>query len=276
MDDYFVRFGSIARLYGSDALVRFRKAHVCVVGLGGVGSWIVEALARSGIGQLTLIDMDEVCLSNVNRQVQALSTTVGQSKGAVLKERVGTIAPECSVSIKTVYFTEQTAETLLSEGFDYIADAIDSVNHKCHLIAQSKERGIPLITCGGGGGKTDPSRIQVDDLSRTVNDPLLNQVRKKLRREYGFPKFNKAKFQVPCVFSDETPKFPHADGSVQCEREKGADYRLNCDFGFGSSTMLTGSLGFTMAANVLAQLAGSINEINGKIREEKTDAKNNN
>ena len=258
MSDFSVRFSSIGRLYGVEALARFRKAHVCVVGLGGVGSWVVEALARSGIGQLSLIDMDEVCLSNVNRQVQALSTTVGQTKGMVLKERVSLIAPECTVMVKDTFYTEQTSEVLLSDSFACLVDAIDSVEHKCHLIATAKEKQIPFVTCGGGGGKTDPTRIKVQDLSRTINDPLLNQVRKKLRREYGFPKFEKAKFHIPCVFSDEAPKCPHSDGSVQCVREKGSDYRLNCDYGFGSSTMLTGSLGFAMASTVLEQLIEQI------------------
>ena len=251
MSDYSIRFSALSRLYGDNSLARFKKSHVCIVGLGGVGSWVVEALARSGIGQLSLIDMDEVCLSNINRQIQALSTTVGRSKGLVLKERVEHIAPECKLMVKDTFYTEQTSEALLSSDFDCLVDAIDSVGHKCHLIAQAKEKNIPLVTCGGGGGKTDPTRIKVEDLSRTINDPLLNQVRKKLRKEYGFPKFNKAKFKVPCVFSDEAPKFPHSDGSVQCVREKGSDLRLNCDYGFGSSTMLTGSLGFAVAAKVL-------------------------
>ena len=105
-----------------------------------------------------------------------------------------------------------------------MVDAIDSVAHKCHLIAKTKRKKDSFVCCGGGGGKTDPTRIKVEDLSRTINDPLLNQVRKKLRKEYGFPKFNKAKFHVPCVFSDEAPKFPHADGSVHCVREKGSDF----------------------------------------------------
>lgn len=254
MSDYSTRFSALGRLYGRYALDILSKAHVAIVGLGGVGSWTVEALARSGIGYLTLIDLDEVCLSNVNRQIQALDSSVGQFKSTALKERISEIAPECKVVEKTQLFTEQTADELLSQGYDCIVDAIDSVAHKSLLIAEAKRRKLPIVTCGGGGGKTDPTKVVVYDLAKTKNDPLLLQVRKRLRRDYGFSKFERQKFHVPCVFSEEEPAFPHADGTVSCERKKGGDYRLNCDTGFGSSTMLTGSIGFTLASVVIDQL----------------------
>ncbi len=254
MDDYSIRFSSISRLYGEKAVEHFKQSHIAIVGLGGVGSWVVEALARTGIGAMTLIDMDEVCLSNVNRQIQALSSTVGQSKAQSLKERIGLIAPDCKVTAQEAYYTEKNAGILLETRFDYIIDAIDSVAHKCLLIAQARKHGLNIISCGGAGGKTDPTRLKVADLSKTRNDPLLTQVRKRLRKIHGFSKYSKKKFHVDCVYSDEIPKYPHLDGTISCEREKGADYRLNCDFGFGSSTMVTGSMGFTLTASVLDKL----------------------
>ena len=254
MSDYLLRFSALGRLYGQHALQVLPRAHIAIVGLGGVGSWTVEALARSGIGRLTLIDLDEVCLSNVNRQVQALDSTVGRFKSLALKERISGIAPECTVVEKTQFFTEQTADELLSQDYDCIVDAIDSVSHKSLLIAEARKRKIPIVTCGGGGGKLDPTKIVVKDLAKTKHDPLLLQVRKRLRRDYGFSKFERQKFHVPCVFSEEEPSFPQADGTVSCEREKGGDYRLNCDAGFGSSSMLTGTIGFTLASVVMDQL----------------------
>jgi tRNA A37 threonylcarbamoyladenosine dehydratase len=257
MSDYSLRFSALGRLYGKHAMEILPQTHVVVVGLGGVGSWTVEALARSGIGKLTLVDLDEVCLSNMNRQIQALDSTVGQFKSSALKKRITEIAPECIVIEKTKFFTEQTADELLSEDYDCLVDAIDSVSHKSLLIAEARKRKLPIVTCGGGGGKLDPTKVVVKDLAKTKNDPLLLQVRKRLRKEYGFSKFERQKFHIPCVFSEEEPSFPHADGSVSCERKKGGDYRLNCDAGFGSSTMLTGTIGFTVASVAIEQLMQS-------------------
>lgn len=255
MSDYQIRFSALARLYGVEGLARIRAAHVCVIGLGGVGSWVVEALARSGIGALTLVDMDEVCLSNVNRQIHAMDDTIGRTKASALAERVQKIAPECAVTVEEVFFTEATMERLLAPQYDYIIDAIDSTKHKCLLIAEARQRRLKLITCGGAGGCIDPSRIKLQDLGRTINDPLLLQVRKKLRRDYGFPKLSRQKFKIDCVYSDELPVFPQADGSVTCEREPGTDYRLNCDAGFGSATFVTGTVGFFLAAEVVKRIA---------------------
>ena len=216
---------------------------------------VVEALARSGIGQLTLIDMDEVCLSNVNRQIHAMDGTVGRSKAEVLAERVARISPDCEVAVDVCFFTETTAERLLAPAYDMVVDAIDATKHKCLLIAEAVRRGLPLITCGGAGGRIDPTRIRIDDLSRTINDPLLLQVRKRLRREYGFPRKSRQKFKIDCVYTDELPLFPQADGSVACAREPGADYRLNCDQGFGSATFVTGAMGFVLAAEVAKRVS---------------------
>lgn len=260
MSDYETRFGALGRLYGTAGLSRLRSSRVAVIGLGGVGSWAVEALARSGIGALTLVDMDEVCLSNVNRQLHALNGTVGCSKAAVLAERVVEIAPECDVRVEERFFTEATAEALLEPCYDWVVDAIDVTRHKCLLIARARERGQALLTCGGGGGRIDPTRVRVADLARSINDPLLLQVRKRLRRDYGFPRLKRMKFGIDCVYTDEFPVFPQEDGTVSEEREAGEDYRLNCDAGFGSATFVTGTMGFLLAAEVVRRVASANGE----------------
>ena len=255
MSDYEARFGGIARLYGTEGLKRLSRAHVCVIGLGGGGCWVVEALARTGVGRLTLVDMDEVCLSNITRQLHALDDTIGRSKAELLADRVAKISPVCKVVIEECFFTESTMHRLLEPSFDFVVDAIDTTKYKCLLISEVRKRGLNIITCGGAGGRIDPSRVQVADLAYTLNDPLLLQVRKRLRQQYGFPSHRRQKFKIDCVFSDELPLFPAEDGSVSCEREKGGDYRLNCDLGFGSATFLTGTFGFFMAAELVRRIA---------------------
>ena len=254
LNDYNTRFGALSRLYGDKAFARLQSSHIAVVGLGGVGSWVVEALARSGIGELTLIDMDEVCLSNVNRQIHALDGTVGRSKAEVLSERITRISPNCAVHTKVCFFTESTAETLLEPNYDMIVDTIDSTQNKCLLIAEARKRGLKLVTCGGAGGRVDPLRLKLADLARTINDPLLDQVRKRLRRDYGFSRKSNQKFKIDCVYTDELPVFPRTDGSVASKPESGADYRLNCDEGFGSATFVTGAMGFMLAAHVVKKI----------------------
>lgn len=259
MSDYNTRFGALSRLYGNEGFARLQSSHIAVIGLGGVGSWVVEALARSGIGEMTLIDMDEVCLSNVNRQIHALDDTVGRSKAEVLSERITSISPNCAVHTKACFFTESTAKSLLDSDYDMIVDTIDTTKNKCLLIAEARKRRFRLVTCGGAGGRLDPSRLKLVDLARTINDPLLLQVRKRLRRDYGFPRRPKQKFKIDCVYTDELPIFPRADGSTALERESGADYRLNCEEGFGSAAFVTGAMGFMLAAHVVKELCNSAN-----------------
>lgn len=249
-EDRVQRFGGIARLYGQAALDRFQTSRVAVVGLGGVGSWTVEALARSGVGHMTLIDLDEVCLTNINRQLPALSSTIGRLKADVLKERIGEIHPQCEVVVEPVFYTESTSERLLTPGYDLVIDAIDSHFQKCHLLATCRERGIPVISCGSGGGRTDPTAIRSADLTRSFNDRLLMITRKQLRIHYGFPRKGK-KFGIPCVFSEELSR-PLPD-DVSCDST-----RLNCDGGLGSVTTVTGALGFALASLALKQLQGNL------------------
>lgn len=249
------RFSGISRLYGQAALERFSQARVAVVGIGGVGSWTVEALARSGIGHLTLIDLDEICLSNVNRQLHAMDGQIGRLKTTAMADRIHAINPDCITEEKQTFYSEKNADELLGAGFDVVIDAIDAVRQKCHLIAACKERGIPIVTCGAAGGRSDPSRIQVADLALTSQDALLLQTRKNLRSHHGFPKAPTGKkikkFGVTAIFSSEPPVFPQTDGSVSCERPEGSNLRLNCDSGYGTATPVTATFGLIAAAQAL-------------------------
>jgi tRNA A37 threonylcarbamoyladenosine dehydratase len=258
MSDFEERFSGIQRLYGKAALESFRRAHVAVVGIGGVGTWAVEALARSGVGRLTLIDLDEVCVSNVNRQLHALDGQIGHSKAEAMAIRVRAINPECEVTALQEFFTSANADQILSTKFDAVLDAIDHVPNKCLLIARCREKGIPIITTGGAGGRRDATQVRVADLTKTTYDGLAQNVRKKLRQKFNFPLNPKQPFGVECVFSAEPPVFAQSDGTVCGKREEGAAVRLNCANGYGTATFVTGTFGFVAAAQVLKILAGEI------------------
>ncbi|QFU03014.1 tRNA threonylcarbamoyladenosine dehydratase [Halomonas sp. THAF5a] len=255
-DDFEARFGGIRRLYGHRAAERFRTAHVVVVGVGGVGSWTVEALARSGIGKLTLIDLDDVCVSNVNRQLHALDGTIGRPKVEVLAQRCRAIQPGIEVVADSAFVTPTNLAQRIPEDADQLVDAIDSVVAKAALIAWCKRRKLPIVVTGAAGGQTDPTRIRVADLTRTEHDPLLAKVRARLRRDFGFSRNPKRRFSVECVYSDEQLVYPGSDGEV-CLQKPGAGEatRLDCASGFGAATFVTGSFGFTAASRVLARLA---------------------
>ncbi len=253
--DFARRFGGVARLYGAPALERFRAAHVCVIGVGGVGSWIVEALARSAVGALTLIDLDNVAESNINRQIQALSSTVGQAKIDALAERVAQINPYCKVTLVEEFIEPGNLEQMIGVGrFDYVVDAIDSAKAKAALIAYCRAHQLPLITIGGAGGQTDPTRIAVRDLSKTEQEPLLKRVRKLLRVNYGFPRGEKNKFNVDAVFSMEPLRFPADEANCSLDADQRGVTGINCA-GFGSSVVVTASFGMVAAAHLLTKLA---------------------
>ncbi len=242
------RFGGVERLYGREGLQALCTAQVAVIGLGGVGSWVVESLARSGVGHLLLVDFDDVCLSNTNRQIHALASTVGRPKAAVLAERCTEINPAVAVDARSQFFTARNIDEILRPGIDVVIDALDDVKNKCLLLAECRRRGITILSSGGAGGRRNPSRIEVADLARTHGDPLLSSVRKRLRQEYGFPAERRRKWRIPCVFSPEPPVYPASDGTVCAQRESGAATRLNCEGGFGTATFITGSFGFQLAA----------------------------
>ena len=205
------RFIGIQKLYGPDGLARLVRSHVLVVGLGGVGSWVVEALARSGVGALTLVDGDDVCVTNMNRQLHAVEGVIGRPKAEVMAERVRAIQPGCRVIVRTEFFVRQQADQFFPEPYDFVVDAADGVTAKATLIGHARRRGIPAVTCGAAGGKLDPAQVQVRDLTEVHHDRLLMFTRKLLRKYHGFPALGRKKFGVPAVFSPEPVRVQPCD-----------------------------------------------------------------
>lgn len=244
------RFGGIARLYGSAAYQRLRAAHVCVVGIGGVGSWVAEALARTAVGRLTLIDLDMVAESNTNRQIHALEPVFGKAKVDAMAERIAQINPECVIQCIEDFVTVDNMETTLGGGFDVVVDAIDQARVKTAMIDFCKRRKQPIVVVGAAGGQIDPTQIRVSDLSQTVQDPLLAKVRASLRREHGFPR--QGKFGVPAVYSTEALRYP--DKGASCDVGSGPA-GLNCA-GFGSSVCVTSVFGMAAASHAIGLITG--------------------
>jgi tRNA threonylcarbamoyladenosine dehydratase len=253
---YQERFGSIGRLYGSAALSRLAAAHVAIIGLGGVGSWAVEALARSGIGTLTLIDLDDVCVTNTARQIPAIVSTVGQPKVEALAARVRSINPEIIVHPRASYLLESTVSSLLEPRFTYVIDAIDKYSHKLLLLGECLRRKLPVLTCGAAGGRRDPGRVHLVDLGISGRDLLLKQIRRGLRRHYGIAHGEGVHFGIPCVCSTESPVFPWQDGTVRAEPEPACPLTLDCHTGFGAASFVTGVFGLQAAGEVVRSIAG--------------------
>lgn len=258
-DSHSERFGGIGRLYGRSAVERLRSSHALVVGVGGVGSWAAEALARSGVGRITLVDLDEVCVTNINRQVHALEDTVGQPKVEVMAARLRAIWPGLRVDPVMEFFHADNARRLLGLDAtdadarpDVVIDAIDAMSNKVRLIALCRESGIPILVCGAAGGRRDPTRIRISDLAEVTHDRLLSEVRKRMRKEHGMARDGR-KLGVPCVHSPESPLFPDGDGGVCLapSPSDGTPRRLGCASGYGSSTVVTGTFGFAAAAAAL-------------------------
>lgn len=246
--DFQRRFGGIARLYGDQALAALSVARVCVIGVGGVGSWAVEALARSGVGQLTMIDMDHVVESNINRQLPALERELGRAKTAVLAERIEQINPGCRITAIDDFVTVENAAERVGAEFDWVIDCIDSFRVKAAVIALCRRRRQPVITAGAAGGQRDATRVRISDLRKTEQDPLLARTRKLLRRSYDFPTNPKRRFGVPCVWSDEPQRPPQG----QCPSD--TDSSLNCA-GYGACMPVTATFGLAAAGYVVEQLS---------------------
>jgi len=244
------RFGGVARLYGEAGLQRLAAAHVCVIGIGGVGCWAAEALARSAVGEITLIDLDHVAESNVNRQLQALEGTFGRAKVAAMAERIMAINPACQVHQREAFVEPDTLQQLLPvAGYDCVIDCIDGYRNKAALIDHCIRSGLPLISVGGAGGKCDPLKIRRADLVRSRDDPLLAKTRRLLRRSYGYPKNSTRRFRVQCVFSEEIVRPPVAGAMCDDNPVTG----LNCA-GFGSAMTVTASFGLVASAWVIERL----------------------
>ncbi|HIQ07556.1 MAG TPA: tRNA cyclic N6-threonylcarbamoyladenosine(37) synthase TcdA [Thiotrichaceae bacterium] len=250
------RFQGVDKIYGTVGTQQLQQAHICIVGLGGVGSWAVEALARSAVGELTVIDMDHVAESNINRQIQATTTTLGQAKTLALQERIHSINPVCQVNVIDDFVTVDNQDELLTHDYDWVIDCIDNYRVKAAMIAYCKRQKIKIITMGGAGGMVDPSRIKVVDMARTKQDPLLAKTRKLLRQEYNFPQNPKRRFSIPCVFSEENLRYPDTKGGLTGQKPaESAVTGLNCATGFGSAVAVTATFGFFAAAYVLNKIA---------------------
>ncbi len=249
-----MRFVGLERLLGTAAMERLARARVLVVGLGGVGSWAVEALARSGVGALTLMDGDDVCVSNTNRQLHAVSDAVGKPKAAVMAERVRAINPECRITERAEFFHRDAAERPFEETLSAVVDCVDGVTAKATLIGTCLARGIPVVSCGGAAGKLDPAQVQVADLARVHHDRLLMFVRKKLRKHYGLPGRGNKPMGIPCVFSPEPVRSPQACGNLAPSPLGEDDEGPACEGRLGSAVFVTGAFGFHAAAAVVRML----------------------
>lgn len=251
-------FDRLCRLYGTENLAKFRAAHVLICGLGGVGSWAAEAIARTVIGRITLADFDIVGETNINRQLPALSDTLGMEKTAVIAERINKINPDCHIEIKNIRLTPENIPSLFQEKPSAVIDAIDNVTAKCFLISYCRKNKIPIIVSCGSGGRKDPSKISVRDLAETENDALARSVRYVLRQKYGFPR--KGKFGITAVCSSEIPNSPYP-GLKQKETKHILPHEGNAParkpFISGTACFVTGTFGFFCAAEAVRTIIGS-------------------
>ncbi|MDM3871465.1 tRNA cyclic N6-threonylcarbamoyladenosine(37) synthase TcdA [Porticoccus sp. W117] len=251
-ESYLQRFGGIARLYGMDGLRALHSGHFVVVGIGGVGSWAAEALVRTGLGAITLVDMDDICITNSNRQLHTTKDTIGQPKTAVLAQRLQAINPDVRVIVVDDFAEPENLAEVIPADAQVVIDAIDASYAKAALIAHCRRQKQQVVTVGSAGGRSDPSKVTVGDLHRSVKDSLLSRVRTRLRDKYNFPKDPKRNMRVQAVFSTEQMKYPAPDGSV-CQRKQHMDegVKLDCSGGFGSSTMVTATFGMVAAARAV-------------------------
>jgi len=250
------RFLGVQKLYGSKGYENIQASHVCIVGIGGVGSWVAESLARTHIGELTLIDLDHIAESNINRQIHALSNTLGQAKTLAMAERIQQINPDCKVHCIDDHLSCENIIQYILHDFDYVIDCCDQFRIKAVLIDYCKSNKIHCITVGGAGGRVDPSRIQLSDMTRSEGDALLSKTRKQLRTQHGFSRNLKRRFDIPCVFSTETLRYPDNQGEITMQKsENHSPSGLSCADGFGSLCAVTSTFGMLASAYVLQRLA---------------------
>lgn len=250
--DYQIRFGGLSRIFGESALPLLANAHFCVIGVGGVGSWAAEACARSGIGKITLIDHDDIEASNTNRQVHTLSETLGQSKVMALHQRILSINPECNCIAVDDLVTAANLDKFVLSSFDYVIDAIDQATNKMALMHYCRRNKINFVSTGGAGGMTDPTRIEIADLTRSSQDPLLARVRSQLRWKHNYSRNPSRRFGMDCVFSTEQAVYPTADGGISHQKPKSSERTtLDCATGIGSFVAVTASFGLAASAHAI-------------------------
>ncbi len=260
------RFDRMGRLVGDDAMKKLFGSHVMILGLGGVGSWAAESLARSGVGKITIVDHDEICITNANRQLHALQGLVGQKKALVMAERLKKINPQAQIEALPVFYNKDTSAQILALKPDYILDAIDNLTAKTFLLNECRTQNLKVITSGGASAKMDPTRIRIVDLAQTVMDPLAHSVRKILRQDFNFPR--EKFFGIPCVFSDEEPMEP-----VELKYDLGQGFKCVCPQGeidphscmhrsviYGNASFVTGAFGLAMASWVVRSVMQSSTE----------------
>lgn len=247
------RFEGTRRLYGDKGLMLIQSLHICVIGIGGVGSWVVEALTRTGVGELTLVDYDTIDLSNINRQVHTLTSTIDQKKIQAMAERCREINPAIKLNLIDDFLNKENMADILERNYHYVVDAIDSITFKATMIYHCKRNKIPIIMTGGAGGMTDPTMIEIVDLSKTYNDALAAKVRTRLRNEYGFSRHGKRNFGIDCVFSRQQPVYPKEDGSVSHEKPGVHGISLDCRMGYGTAAHVTAAFGFMAASRVISK-----------------------
>ncbi len=252
MDEYLARFRGTAALYGLSQLQKLKNAKVTVVGIGGVGSWTAEALVRTGIGNIRLIDHDIISITNTNRQCHALSSTIGKPKAEIFAKRLTDINPMLNIEYHRE-FIDQSKMSLLfppdAASDSYVVEAIDSIHSKTALINHLKRNRYKFIVSGGAGGKTDCSKISVSDLSIVSQDPLLARIRENLRRDYGFTAGNGHKFGIRCVYI-QTPKHKPSEVNTPEELKIISEYFDDNTVTFGTSMTVTASLGLSLAREI--------------------------
>lgn len=249
---YQHRFGGLIRLYGTQACYKLLHSHILIIGIGGVGSWIAEALARSGVGTITLMDLDEICVTNTNRQVHTNCETIGQSKTAVMAKRLKDINPELIVHCIEDFLSKDNIADYITSGFSLVFDAIDNAIDKAEIIAYCKKNSYPIITIGSSGGKKDPSKITYGDVTKTPGDPMFLKIRNNLRRKHGFSRDTEQTFDVEAIYSTEPMTYPDKKGETSTS--KGfidAGEKLDCGSGYGASTMITASFGLLAASRAI-------------------------
>ena len=266
MSDYEEKFGTLTRVYGEETCDALRDAHVCVIGIGGVGSWAVESLVRSGIGEITLVDGDAIARSNMNRQVHTLESSIGQYKVSAMQARIADINQDCRCHTIDQNINDDNLRDIIERGYDCVIDAIDSIKYKAAIVYCCKRNKIPVVMTGGAGGLTDPTKIEVADLTRTWNDPLAATVRSRLRHKYGYTRNTRRSFGIPCVFSSEQQRYPDANGRPGFCKPGVAGLTLDCSYGYGSVVSVTACFGFVAAAKAV--------ELVSKARQKASDRTN--
>jgi tRNA A37 threonylcarbamoyladenosine dehydratase len=257
------RFDRFGRLVGDENMEKLFRAHVCIIGLGGVGSWAAESLVRSGVGKVSLVDFDEICITNANRQLHALQGLVGRKKAEVMAERLRKVNPQAQVVEHVKFYNEETSQEILADRPDFVLDCIDNLTAKSHLLALCRDQKIPVITATGAGARMDPLSVQLVDLSESHTDPMAAQLRKILRTRHNFPR--EGSFDLPCVFSAEVPSEP-----VQLHYDKGQGFKCVCPQGqnnlhscehrnviYGNASFVTGTFGLVMASWVVRKIVGA-------------------